>query len=197
MPNRIAEILKQSYVTRTSGYLDITAKTDLFKEISSLTGGVFSISHTQGNVLSTLRIAIPYRNCEIMLTESDTQPLKFQIGFVSLHNYELIIGVEDAIDKIMKILGRAEIMVGDADFDNQYFIHGNDPALTVKLLSENVRNLIRKHSVYNISYLTDHKKKKAELITVVSRTVEDKEVYLDLITLHQMLIDNLLELGII
>lgn len=197
MSKRIAEILKQSYVTRTSGFLDVSAKTELFKEISATLGGVFTKSHNPGNVLSTFRIAIPYKKWEIVLTESDTRPLKFQVGFEPLHDYELIIGIEDAFDKILKRLGKSEIEVGDEVFDSKYLIHSNDPELTVKLLNENARNKILKHSLYNISYLTDNKRNKSELISAVSRTIEDKETYLDLVSLHQMLIDNLLELGII
>ncbi len=197
MAKKIAEILKGSYVTRTSGYVDVKAKEELFKEISAITGGTFTKSHNPGNVLSILKITIPYKSWEIVLTESDTRPLKFQVGFEPLIDYELIIGLEDVFDKILKKLGKKEIEVGDEVFDNQYLIHSNDPDLTVRLLNENVRSGMLKHSLYNISYLTDHKKKKSELISVVSRTIEDKETYLDLVTLHQMLIDNLSDLEII
>lgn len=197
MSKKIVEILKGSYVTRTSGYLDVIAKEELFKEISSISGGVLSKSHNPGNVLSTLRIAIPYKKWEIILTESDTRPLKFQVGFEPLHDYELIIGIEDAFDKILKKFGKAEIEVGDKVFDNQYLIHSSDPVLTGKLLNDNTRNKILKHSLYNISYLTDNKRKRSELTSVVSRTIEDKETYLDLISLHQMLIDSLAELKVI
>ena len=175
----------------------MSAKTELFKEISAMLGGVFSISHNPGNVLSTLRIAIPYKKWEIILTESDTRPLKFQVGFEPLHDYELIIGIEDFFDKIIKRLGKPEIEVGDEAFDNQYLIHSNDPVLTRKLLNNDARSKILKHSLYNISYLTDNKRKRSELTSVISRTIEDKEAYLDLVTLHQMLIDSLSGLRII
>ena len=120
MPNRFAEILKGSYVTRTSGYLDVTAKTELFKEISAISGGTFSKSHNPGNVLSTFKISIPYKKWEINLTESDTRPLKFQIGFEPRRDYELIIGIEDFFDKILKKFDKSEIEVGDVVFDKHY-----------------------------------------------------------------------------
>ncbi len=197
MANRITEILKGSYVTRTSGYVDVKAKEELFKEIGAMLGGVFSKSHNPGNVLSTLKIRIPYEKWEIILTESDTRPLKFQIGFEPLHNYELIIGLEDVIDKILKKLGKSEIEIGDDAFDSKYLIHSNDPDITVRLLNENARSLILKHSLYNLSYLTDNKKNISELTSVISRTIDNKEDYLDLVTLHQLLIDNLSDLKII
>lgn len=197
MSKKLAEFLKGAYVTRTSGYLDVTAKAELFREISALTGGVFSKSHNPGNVLTTLRMVIPYKKWEIRLTESDTRPLKIQVGFESLLDYELILSVEDSIDKILKKLGKREIEIGDGAFDSHYLIHGNDPTLTVKLLNESIRQLILKQGLYNLSYLTDKKSKKSELITVVSRTLDEKEAYLDLVSVHQALIDRLLELGII
>lgn len=49
MAKRITEILKGSYVTRTSGYLDVIAKEELFKEISAISGGAFTKSHNPGN----------------------------------------------------------------------------------------------------------------------------------------------------
>jgi hypothetical protein len=196
MSKRIAEILKGSYVTRTSGYVDVTAKEELFREIAAIAGGTFSKSHNPGNVLSTLRITIPYKKWEILLTESDTRPLKFQVCFESLRDYELIIGIEDIFDKILKRLGKKEIEIGDEVFDNQYLIHSNDLVLTGMLLNVDTRSKILKHSVYNISYLTDNKRKKSELMSVISRTIEDKETYLDLVKLHQSLIDNLVELKI-
>ena len=197
MPNRFAEILKGSYVTRTSGYLDVAAKEELFMDISKMSGGTFTKSHNPGNVLSTLRITIPYKKWVIILTESDTRPLKFQIVFEPLRDYELIIGIEDFFDKILKRLDRTEIEVGDEVFDNRYSIHSNDPVLTRKLLNGSVRDKILKNNLYNISYLNDTKVKASELISVVSRTIDNQEVYLDLISLHQMLIDSLSESGVI
>ncbi|MFH0761340.1 MAG: hypothetical protein V2A67_07535 [Bacteroidota bacterium] len=197
LQKRIAEILKQSYVTRTSGVLDVSAKTELFRELAANLGGVFSISHDQGNTLTIFKIVIPYKEWEIILTESDTRPLKFEVGFESLHDFELVIGVEDFFDKIMKRLYKTEIEVGDQVFDNRYLIHSNDPVLTGKLLNDKVRSKILKHNLYNLSYLTDTKRKRSGLISVISRTIEDKETYLDLVNLHQMLIDKLSELRII
>ncbi len=197
MSNKIAEILKGAYVTRTSGYLDITAKTELFREISSQLGGVFSKSHNPGNVLSTLQLTMPYKKWVIKLTESDTRPLRIQVDFEALLDYELIMGIEDGLDNILKKFGKKEIQVGDEAFDKHYLIHSNDPILTVKILDAGIRQMIIKHGLYNLSYLTDHQSKKSELTTVISRTLDDKEAYLDLVNLHQMLVDKLLELDII
>jgi len=197
MPKRFAEMLRQTYVARTSGFLDISAKTELFKEISSILGGVFSKTHTTGNVLTTFRMVIPYKKWEILMTESDTRPLKFQVSFEPSLDFEFIIGIEDFFDKMLKKIDKTEIKIGDKSFDNKYLIHSSDPVLTSKLLPDITRHIIQKHHVHNIAYLTDIAKKSSELISVISRTEEEKEVYLDLVDLHQTLIDRLLELGIV
>jgi hypothetical protein len=197
MPKRFAEMLRQSYLARTSGFLDISAKTALFKEISSILGGVFSKTHTTGNVLASFQLAIPYKKWEIVITESDTRPLKFQIGFETSVDFEFIIGIEDFFDKMLKKIDKTEIKVGDKSFDNQYLIHSSDPTLTCKLLTDITRHIIQKHHVHNIAYLTDIANKSSELISVINRTIEDKEGYLDLIDLHQSLIDSMLALGAI
>jgi hypothetical protein len=119
------------------------------------------------------------------------------VGLIPLKEYELIIGIEDFIDKIFKKLGKKEIEFGDEVFDHQYLIHSNDPEFTCQMLTGMIRGKIIGHSVYNLSYLTDKKKNTSELISVVSRTIEDMETYLDLVMLHQLLIDKLAESGII
>jgi hypothetical protein len=197
MPRRFTEILKQSYLTRTSGFLDVSTKILLFKEISAIMGGVFSKTHTAGNVLSSFRMVIPYKKWEILLTESDTRPLKFQVGFEPTYDFEFLIGIEDFFDRILKKIDKTQIEIGDKIFDHQYLIHSTDPALAGKLLNDNTRLIIQKHNVQNIAYLTDINSKSSELVSVIGRSTDDKEGYLDLINLHIMLIDSLLDLGII
>lgn len=197
MTSKIVEFLKGSFITRTSGFLDVSSKAGLFREISDVLGGEFTMSHNPGNVLSTLRMVIPYKNREIILTESDTRPLKFQVSFESLRDYELIVGIEDFFDKILKMFDKKEVEVGDEVFDSHYLIHSNDPVLTTALLNKPVRDKILRHNLYTVSYQTDAKRKKSELLSVVSRTINDKEAYLDLVSIHQMLIDNLTEFGIV
>jgi hypothetical protein len=148
-------------------------------------------------VLSTLRLSIPYKQWEIILTESDTRPLRFEVIFELMTEYELVISFEDAIDKILKKIGMREVEVNDEPFDKQFLIHSNDPDLTRKLLTSDIREKILRYNLYNISYQTDKKAKKSGLTSVVSRTLTDREAYLDLVDLHKLMIDSLLELGVV
>ena len=83
--------LKNMFVTQTKGFIDISLKRELWQEISNELNGNFKICHDSGTVLEILKISIPHKNCEINLSESDTQPLKFEISFSSEFDFELII----------------------------------------------------------------------------------------------------------
>lgn len=183
--------LKQIFVTRTHGYLDISLKRDLFNELSKSFNGEFTRKHTSDNVLETLNISIPYKNRIIEISESDTRPLKFQISSDSLQAFELLISWKDIFDKILKKIRGPHIEVGMKDFDDHYLIKSNRSDLAKKLISVEIQNYLLKYNVYSISIATNLKSNKTNLISVISRTLDDKKSYEDMIMLHQLLIDNL------
>ena len=183
--------LKQIFVTRTHGYLDVSLKRDLFNELSKSFNGEFSMKHTSDNVLETLNISIPYKNRIIEISESDTRPLKFQILSDSLQDFELLISWKDTFDEMLKRFRKPTIDVGMKDFDDHYLIKSNRSDLTKKIISEQIQNYLLKYNVYSISIETDRKLNKTSLISVISRTLDDKKSYEDMIMLHQLLIDNL------
>ncbi|MFZ4401225.1 MAG: hypothetical protein ACOYO1_14400 [Bacteroidales bacterium] len=184
-------------MTITNGYLNIIEKTEIFKEISSYFNGEFSIIHNSGNVLNTLKITIPYNKWKIVITESDTKPLKFQVDFETQKDYELVLGIEDFLDKMLKKLGLKEIEIGREMFDKKYLIQTNNLLLTKELLAIDIQNKILENNIYSISYLSESKDKKSQLLTVVSRTLVKKDSYIDLVLLHKMLIDCFSNLKII
>jgi hypothetical protein len=190
-------LLKQTFVTRTMGYLDVFQKRELWKKVSEEFNGTFKISHNSGNELEILRIFIPYKKWEIKLSESDTRPFKFEIEFKSEKNYELIIGFEDAIDKLLKRLGKREVEIANDKFDNRYLIKSHDPVLTKKLFTQEIIDCLLKYNVYSLAYSSDLKKQASNLITVISRTVDDKSTMEDLIKLQMRLIDKFEELMLI
>ncbi|MGD0756462.1 MAG: hypothetical protein ABR927_15530 [Bacteroidales bacterium] len=184
-------ILKQIFVTRTHGFLDISAKRELFSEISKLFSGDFTIKHTVSYDGEILNISIPYKNWRIEITESDNRPLKFQVSFDSLQDFELIISWKDIFDKILKKIGKPEIEVGRKDFDDHFVINSNKSDLAIQLISEEIQNYLLKYNVYSISITNDRNFKKTNLLCVISRTLDDKKSYEDMIILHQLFIDQL------
>jgi len=188
------DYLKQVFVTQTKGFIDISLKRELWKEISDEFKGKFKISHTSGNVLEILRINIPYKNWEIRLSESDTRPLKFEISFKSEIDYELIISYEDSVEKLLKRLGKKEVELGHEQFDNIYLIKSHNSEITKKLLTKDIIDDFIKLNIYSFSYTTDLKTRTSNLLSVISRTIEDKSTIEDLVRLHMRIIDKLKEL---
>lgn len=191
------DYLKHVYVTQTKGYIDISLKSGLWQEVSNEFNGKFVVSHTPGNVLEILKICIPYKNWEINLSESDTRPLKFEISFKSEIDYELVIGYEDSIERLLKRLGKKEIELGSKEFDNKYLIRSHNSELTKKLITQDIIDGFLKLDIYSLAYTTDLKSRTANLITVVSRTIKDKSTIEGLIRLHMGIIDKLKELVLI
>lgn len=190
-------LLKSTFVSQSKGYLDVSTKRELWKTIANNYDGTFKINLTSSNVLEILKIQIPYKNYAINITESDTRPLKFEIEFNSLVNYNLLISHEDTIEKLLKKLGKKEIEIGNSNFDNKYLIQSKDNYNTINLLSYDVAELILKCDVYSISYTTNTKQNSSCLQSIISRLVKDKQTIEDLISLHFKMIDNLEKLKLV
>jgi hypothetical protein len=189
--------LKQVFVTQTRGFIDISLKRELWQTISDEFNGKFKISRTSGNVLEILRISIPYKNWEIRLSESDTRPLKFEISFKSVIDYELVISCEDSIEKILKRFGMKEVELGHQKFDNKYLIKSQSSEITKRLITQDIIDDFIKLNIYSLAYTTDSKSCTSNLISVISRTVEEKSTVEDLIRMHMRIIDNLKKTEII
>ncbi len=189
--------LKLPFATQTKGYIDVSQKRELWQEIGNEFKGKFIIGHNSGNELEILKISIPYKNWEIILSESDTRPLKFEISFTSEIDYELIIGYEDAIEKLLKRLGRKEIELGNEKFDTKYLVRSHNFAMTKKIITQDIIDDFIKLDIYSFAYTTDLKKRTSHLISVISRTIDDKSTIEELIRLHIRIIDRFKELMLI
>ena len=189
--------LEQVFVTQTHGYLDISQKRELQKQIGKEINGTFKVAHTAGREFEILKLYITHGGYEIILSESDTRPLKFEIIFDSYLTYELVLSWKDTLDKLLKKIGKRGIEIGNAKFDDHYLIKSKDKGKTLNLLTRDIVENLLKHDVYSLSYTTNTKQKKSYLVTTINRKVKDKKVILDLIELHKLLVDNLLKLHIV
>ena len=194
---KIGGFLKRSYVTRTEGYTNVFPKRELWEKVANEIGGSFKISHNSGCELEILRIYMEYKGVKIVISESDTRPLKFEMEFLSAKNFELSIGWEDSIDRIIKTLGKREVEIGNLEFDNHYLINTNDGKITKSFLTREITNLLLKHNVCSLSYLTDKKKGISNFASVINRTTSEKENIVELVELHQKIIDSLVVLELI
>lgn len=174
---------------QTFGYLDISVKREIYDDLCSIYNGTFKIKNTVSNDLTNYTLKIPYNTTEIVLTESDTKPLTVKIKFQIKTNYELSIYHEDYFEKFLKLFGVKEIEIGNKSFDKKYWIKSNDSGLTKKILNEDIVTQMLTADFFSMIFKS--KKESSELTTVVSRTVDLKTNYCNLIDLHKKLIDRL------
>ena len=112
-------------------------------------------------------------------------------------DYELVLGQEDSIDKLLKKFGKKEIEIGNTAFDNQYLIESKDHQNTTQLFTAEIVDLLLKYNVYSIAYSANLKKRTSNLISVVNRVTADRKSMDDLIHLYMKIIDRLEVLKIV
>jgi len=189
--------LIKSVINSTNGYLDIFPKRRLWKQISKDFNGEFKVFHTAGKIIEALSLHIPYEKYEIVMTESDTRPLRFEISFNKKLDYNLTISWEDSIERLLKKIGKREIEIGNKEFDDHYLIQSPDYDKTIKLLSNEITAYMLKYNVYAVSYATNAKKGTSKFLSTISRTIETESAYTDLINMHFRLIDSLKMMNLI
>lgn len=187
----------QSIVSASQGYTDNFPKREMWREIVKIFDGEFKIFYNSGHELEKHKIIIPYKNKEIIITVSDTRPLKFSIDLIAKQNYEFIISWEGFIEKIAKMLGKKEIEIGWKKFDDHYLIESKEKELTKQILTSEIQKIVLKNNIYSISYQTNWDNKTSELLSVIQRQTGDKERIIELVEMHKLLIDNLLHKKII
>ncbi|HAN18087.1 MAG: hypothetical protein A2X13_03940 [Bacteroidetes bacterium GWC2_33_15] len=189
--------LKQTFVTQTQGYTDVFTKRDIWSQIGKELNGTFRIVHNSGNETEKLILNIPYKNYVINLSESDTRPLKFELDFDSILDYNLVLSWDDAFNKLLKRFGLNNIKIGNEKFDNRYLIKSKDTGKTINFFTSEIITCLLRHNVYSVSFQTDRKNRKAKLLSTVSRTITDKSVIVELIDLHRNMIEKFKDLHII
>jgi len=179
------------------GYTDNFPKREMWKEIAKEQNGEFKIKFNSGHGLEIHNISIPHKKWNIEISVSDTRPLKFRIFFSSLQSFKLTISWEDFIEKIIKYLGKPDIELGWKEFDKKYLIKSNRSDFVKKIFTNEIQKIMLKHNVYSISYQTNSKTKKAELISVIQRQVGEKTLIVELIEMFKQLVDNMEKLKIV
>ncbi len=65
-------------------YKDVIKKIEVWQELESAYSGKLKIKRTRTDHIITLILNVPHKDHEIILTESDTKPLIFEVEFLSL-----------------------------------------------------------------------------------------------------------------
>ena len=103
-----------------------------FKNIKNKSSAVLDPYQTQHKRFELL---IPYgKESNIVLKTSEQHPFKIQYSFKKRINFEFQIYPEDYMDKITKIFGMQDIIVGNDLIDKRYIVKSNIPDAIKRLL---------------------------------------------------------------
>jgi len=197
MKNKDKNNIQKIVTGPTLGLTDNFSKRDMWKQIAKELNGEFKIKYNSGSGFETHNISIPYKTYEIEISVSDTKPMKFQISFSAIQDFDLILSGEDFFDRIIKKIRNNKIEVGWKEFDNRYLIKSNSSALVKEIITRDIQKRLLKHNVYTVNYHTNLKSKTSELVCVVQRSAGNKEMIFDLLEMHKQLIDNFKKMNII
>ena len=171
-------------------YKDVFNKKDLWKDIAELYNGKFKIKQTISKDINSFRLEIPYKNHNIILTETDTKPLKFETELMLNRKFEFNISWEDSIERILKFFGKQDIKIGDKEFDKKYLIQSNEPRLITNILNyREISKKLLKHNIYLLTLEYDKKDEGHKLMTIKDRNTKKKEIMIELINLEFSIID--------
>ncbi len=190
--------IKQAFVTRTHGFIDVSEKREIWNTIAEKYDGNFSVGKTIDHVLETLRLQIPYKGCMINASESDTRPLKFEVVVNFTQVFDFNISWEDTVEKFFKLFGKQDIIIGEDEFDDKFLIQSNNPDLLKQTLSDSkIKQLIIKHNIYLLNSKYDKKNDRTNILCVINRTTDSLVTLNELIELQMLLIDKFEEIGMI
>jgi len=197
MEEKIENIIRTIINGPTLGYTDNFPKREMWREIAKTLNGEFKIKYNSGQELEIHNISIPYKKWHIEITVSDTRPLKFQISFSSIQDFEMLLSWEDLVERIIKKFSKPEIELDWHEFDKHYLVKSNRSEIVKQVLTKEIQKTLLKHNVYSISYQSNAATGTSELISVIQRHAGEKEMIFDLIEMYKLLIDNLNKLRII
>ncbi len=172
-------------------YKDVLDKKELWKIIAEKLNGEFKIKQTISRDISTLILEIPYKNQMVILTESDTRPLKSEINMDLNTKFEFGISWEGGVERIMKIFGSQDIQIDHQVFDKKYLIQSNNSQRTITILRD-LKDLILKLNIYIIN-LHYEKSGQHKLLITKDRTSNTIDEIIGLLELNFRLIDFLLQ----
>ena len=173
-------------------YKDVIKKIEVWQDLESAYSGKLKIKRTRTDHLITLVLNVPYKDQEIILTESDTKPLKFEVELQLNTEFEFVLGPEDSIERILKVFGKQDVMIGNTGFDKKYMIQSSNPELVKRVLHpRSINQGILEHKLSSISLQNRKKAGLSKLLLVKDRNTKSREVISSIIQLICTIIDSM------
>lgn len=174
-------------------YKDVLSKKDIWKEVEKLYNGSLSAIKTISGDIAGLNLEIRYKDYKLLLTETDTNPLKIEVSLNLAGQYGFNVCFRDWTDKIYSFFGMRYIKTGNNQFDTKYVIQSKESKLIMNLLQDNqIVNKILENNLYSVSLNYDKTNKIHRLLTVKDRNTADIKALTELIELEFRIIDNII-----
>jgi hypothetical protein len=191
-PNKDNENVYEEIFIKGQIYKDVLSKSEIWEKLAELYNGKFKIKQTVSKDINSFQLEIPHNKYSLVLTESDTKPLKFEAELKLNLNVEFKISWEDSMERILKLFGKQDIKIGDNKFDRKYLIQSNNPDFVSRLLNTGqIKQTMLKHNIYLLNLEYSQKNKTHKLLTVKDRNTNDPEVLKELIEFEFTIIDFL------
>ena len=182
------------YGTNTKGYIDVSTKRGVWKEIAKQYNGDFKISKTRDSVIEILRMQIKHNNYVMNISESDTRPLKFEIDIKLDEEFNFTITPEDYFEKVSKFFGKQDVIIHNKILDDKYLIQSDQPELLISVIKDkDIQFGLIKCNINSIIFTYDKKKEAHTLFSMINRTTNDVDTFKNLVDLHFILTDTILE----
>jgi hypothetical protein len=189
--NEEDSFLRQVFVTRTNGYVDVFPKRDLWKAVAEKFNGDFSINHNSGMEIETLKLKMVLNNRIVTFAESDTRSLKSEIEFRSVGRLSFNAGIPDFFDKVLIWFGMKHLETKNDHFNKKFIVKTNNRIEAEQFFSTSITKAILEAKVGNISFTTNERKHKSVLVVTFSRSVKTESDFEKIIKLLQEIIGQL------
>lgn len=188
----------EELVIKDQAYKDVIKKIKIWQELESEFSGILTVKKTKIDRLITMVLSIPYGGHKIVVTESDTKPLKFESEFQLNTEFEFVLGPEDGIERVLKVFGKQDVIIGNREFDKKFMIQSSNPDLIKRVLyPAQINQGILKHKLSSISLQKQRKIGQSKLLMVKDRNTSSKVVISSIIALIRSIIDSMEENQII
>lgn len=186
--------LKEVFITRTNGYVDIRNKLSFWSHFAENNNGVLKIKHTVSKDLTTLHIIIPREFGQIEIWESDTKPFKIYCQFETCEELRFSVIKKDSIGRFCDNIQPNKIH----DFDKEYQYNFQENSLKEAILGSPIFiNFIRDSNLFSITANKHSQTNMLEISATFGRAVQSENDMKSILHFFQFIIYQVLDhLGI-
>jgi hypothetical protein len=171
-------------------YKNIITKRSIWERLAETYNGKLSVSKTIRKDIVLFRLRLTYRDFKILVIETDTKPLKFEISINLKIESEFEVYWEDNFEKLFKLFGKKDIQIGSPEFDKKYMVQSNQDMLITDLLNyKDINKTLFKHNIYSFSSEKNKDNNLHQIITTKDRNTNDYEAMAEIIEMQFAVID--------